>query len=147
MKWVEERQENFIATAHGRGQIQYVDVSYKNDGTVTGMKLRIYADLGAFCQVLSHAIPTLTPSLAPGIYMIKDMAWTTYGMYTNKVPYDAYRGAGRPEGAYIIERAMDLVSQKLGMDPAEIRRKNFIPKDSFPYETPTGKEYDSGDYE
>lgn len=147
MKWVEERQENFIATAHGRGQIQYVDVSYKNDGTVTGMKLRIYADLGAFCQVLSHAIPTLTPSLAPGIYMIKDMAWTTYGMYTNKVPYDAYRGAGRPEGAYIIERAMDLVSQKLGMDPAEIRRKNFIPKDSFPYETPTGMEYDSGDYE
>jgi len=147
MKWVEERQENFIATSHGRGQVQYVDVSYKNDGTVTGMKLRIYADLGAFCQVLSHAIPTLTPSLAPGIYMIKDMAWTTYGMYTNKVPYDAYRGAGRPEGAYIIERAMDLVSQKLGMDPAEIRRRNFIPKNLFPYKTPTGMEYDSGDYE
>ena len=147
VKWAEERQENFIATSHGRGQAQYVEAAYKNDGTLLGMRLRIYADLGAYTEVLSHAIPTLTPSMAPGVYRVRDMAWTTYGVYTNKVPYDAYRGAGRPEGAYIIERVMDLIARRLNMDPVEVRRKNFIPKDAFPYQTPTGMEYDSGDYE
>ncbi len=147
VKWAESRQENFISTSHGRGQVQYVEAAYNKDGAILGLKLRIYADLGAYCQVLSHAIPTLTPSMAPGVYSFKNIAWTTYGVFTNKVPYDAYRGAGRPEGAYIIERAVDLIANALGMDPAEIRRKNFIPKEFFPYETPTGMVYDSGDYE
>ena len=147
VKWTEDRQENFIATSHGRGQVQYVDAAYKLDGTLSAMRLRIYADLGAYCQVLSHAIPTATPSMAPGVYRVNNIAWTTYGVYTNKVPYDAYRGAGRPEAAYIIERVMDLIARKLGMDPVEVRRRNFISKDSFPYKTPTGMEYDSGDYE
>ncbi len=147
VKWAEDRQENFIATSHGRGQIQYVEAAYKNDGTLLGLRLRIYADLGAYCEVLSHAIPTLAPSMSPGVYTVKDIAWTTYGVYTNKVPYDAYRGAGRPEGAYIIERVMDLIANALSMDPAEVRRKNFIPKNAFPYQTPTGMVYDSGDYE
>lgn len=147
VKWTEDRRENFVSTSHGRGQVQYVEAAFKKDGTLTGVRLRIYADLGAYCQVLSHAIPTLTPSLAPGVYKCQDFAWTTYGVFTNKVPYDAYRGAGRPEGAYIIERTMDMVAQKLGMDPAEVRRRNFIPKDAFPYKTPTDMEYDSGDYE
>ncbi|MEK7814630.1 MAG: molybdopterin cofactor-binding domain-containing protein, partial [Chloroflexota bacterium] len=147
VKWVEGRQEHFISTSHGRGQVQYVEAAYKKDGTLLGMRLRIYADLGAYCQVLSHAIPTLTPSMAPGVYRVQNFAWTTYGVYTNKVPYDAYRGAGRPEGAYIIERVMDLIARKLDLDPVEVRRRNFIPKDAFPYQTPTGLEYDSGDYE
>ena len=147
VKWVEERQENFVSTSHGRGQVQYVEAAYKADGTLIGMRLRIYADLGAYCQVLSHAIPTLTPSMSPGVYKVRDLAWTTYGVYTNKVPYDAYRGAGRPEGAYIIERVMDLIAQRLDMDPVEVRRRNFIPKEAFPYKTPTGMEYDSADYE
>ena len=147
VKWVEDRQENFISTSHGRGQVQYVEAAYKNDGTLQALRLRIYADLGAYCQVISHAIPTLTPSMAPGVYRVSNISWTTYGVFTNKVPYDAYRGAGRPEGAYIIERAMDLIAQKLKMDPVDVRRVNFIPKDAFPYETPTGMVYDSGDYQ
>ena len=147
VKWTESRQENFISTSHGRGQVQFVEAAYKKDGTILGLKLRIYADLGAYCQVLSHAIPTLTPSMAPGVYAFRNIEWTTYGVFTNKVPYDAYRGAGRPEGAYIIERVVDLVAGALGMDPVDIRRKNFIPKDAFPYETPTGMVYDSGDYQ
>ncbi len=146
VKWTEGRQENFISTSHGRGQVQYVEAAYKKDGTILGLKLRIYADLGAYCQVLSHAIPTLTPSMAPGVYSFRNIEWTTYGVFTNKVPYDAYRGAGRPEGAYIIERVVDLVSSALGMDPVDVRRKNFISGESFPYETPTGMVYDSGDY-
>ena len=146
VKWIEERSENFISTSHGRGQAQYVEAAYKNDGTLLGMRLRIYADLGAYCQVVSHALPTLTPSMAPGVYGVQNFAWTTFGVITNKIPYDAYRGAGRPEGAYIIERVMDLIAQQLKMDPAEVRRKNFIPTDAFPYMTPTQMPYDSGDY-
>ena len=147
VKWAEERQENFIATSHGRGQVQYVEAAYKKDGTLTGLRLKIYADLGAYSEVLSHVIPTLTPSMAPGVYKVRDMEWTTVGVYTNKMPYNAYRGAGRPEAAYIIERVIDLIAHKLNMDPVEVRRKNFIPQDAFPYETPTGMSYDSGDYE
>ena len=147
VKWTEERQENFISTSHGRGQVQFVKAAFNNDGTLVGLKLKILADLGAYCQVLSHAIPTLTPSLAPGVYKIRDMEWETYGIYTNKVPYDAYRGAGRPEGAYIIERVMDCISAKTDIDPAEVRRRNFIPPSAFPYKTPTDMEYDSGEYE
>ena len=146
VKWIEERSENFIATAHGRGQSQYVEAAYKNDGTMIALRLRMYADLGAYCQVVSHMIPTLTPVMAPGVYGVQNFAWNAYGVLTNKIPYDAYRGAGRPEAAYIIERVMDLIAQKLGMDPTEIRRKNFIPTESFPYVTPTHMPYDSANY-
>ena len=138
--------ENFIATAHGRGQSQYVEAAYKNDGTLTALRLRLYADLGAYCQVVSHMIPTLTPVMAPGVYGVQNFAWNAYGVLTNKIPYDAYRGAGRPEAAYIIERVMDLIARKLGMDPTDIRRKNFIPTESFPYVTPTQMPYDSANY-
>ena len=146
VKWIEERTENFVATAHGRGQSQYVEAAYKNDGTLTALRLRMYADLGAYCQVVSHMIPTLTPVMAPGVYGVQNFAWEAYGVLTNKIPYDAYRGAGRPEAAYIIERVMDLIAQKLGMEPTEIRRKNFIPTESFPYVTPTHMPYDSANY-
>ena len=147
VKWAEDRTEHFVATSHGRGQAQYVQAAYKKDGTLLGMKLKIYADLGAYAQVISHVIPTLTPSLAPGVYACRDIGWTTIGVFTNKIPYDAYRGAGRPEAAYIIERVMDLIADATGKDPVAVRRKNFIPKDAFPYETPTGMIYDSADYD
>jgi carbon-monoxide dehydrogenase large subunit len=147
VKWAEDRTEHFVATSHGRGQAQYVQAAYKKDGTLLGMKLKIYADLGAYAQVISHVIPTLTPSLAPGVYACRDIGWTTIGVFTNKIPYDAYRGAGRPEAAYIIERVIDLIADATGKDPVAVRRKNFIPKDSFPYETPTGMIYDSADYD
>lgn len=147
VKWAEDRTEHFVATSHGRGQAQYVQAAYKKDGTLLGMKLKIYADLGAYAQVISHVIPTLTPSLAPGVYGCRDIGWTTVGVFTNKIPYDAYRGAGRPEAAYIIERVMDLIADATGKDPVAVRRKNFIPKDAFPYETPTGMIYDSADYD
>ena len=147
VKWTEERSENFVSTSHGRGQVQYVEAAYKNDGTLLGVKMRVIADLGAYPQFLSHMIPTLTPLLAPGVYKHQNLSWSTIGVYTNKTPTDAYRGAGRPEAAYLIERVMDLIGQKIGMDPIEIRRKNFIAKDAFPYVTPTGLQYDSGDYE
>jgi carbon-monoxide dehydrogenase large subunit len=146
VKWIEERSEHFIATAHGRGQSQYVEAAYKNDGTLVALRLRMYADLGAYCQVVSHMIPTLTPVMAPGVYGVQNFAWEAYGVLTNKIPYDAYRGAGRPEAAYIIERVMDLIAQKLDMEPTEIRRKNFIPTESFPYVTPTHMPYDSANY-
>ena len=146
VKWAEDRTEHFVATSHGRGQAQYVQAAYKKDGTLLGMKLKIYADLGAYAQVISHVIPTLTPSLAPGVYGCRDIGWTTVGVFTNKIPYDAYRGAGRPEAAYIIERVMDLIADATKKDPVAVRRKNFIPDDAFPYETPTGMVYDSADY-
>jgi len=147
VKWTEDRRENFLGTIHGRGQIQEIEAAYKKDGTITAIRLRIWADLGAYCQLFTHVIPTLTPSMACGTYRYKNIAWELWGVYTNKTPTDAYRGAGRPEAAYVVERMVDAVAHRLGMDPAEVRRKNFIRPDEFPYSTPTGMVYDSGDYE
>ena len=148
VKWTEERQEGFMSTSHGRGQLQYVEAAYKKDGTLLGMRFRIYGDLGAYCAYSTNAVPNnLTPSMVQGVYRVRDLAWSTYGVYTNKVPTDVYRGAGRPEAAYMVERVMDLIARDLNMDPVEVRRKNFIPKDAFPYKTATDLEYDSGDYE
>jgi carbon-monoxide dehydrogenase large subunit len=147
VQWAEERTENFAATIHGRGQVQEVEAAYDKDGVVLGLRVRIWADLGAYCQLFTHVIPTLTPTMLNGPYRIPNLAWELYGVYTNKTPTDAYRGAGRPEATYLLERTIDLVAYRLGMDPAEVRRRNFIPKDAFPYKTAVGTVYDSGDYE
>ena len=147
VKWTEERQENFVSTSHGRGQVQYVEAAYKNDGTLLGMRLRLYADLGAYTNRISHVIPTFTPSMAPGVYRVQNFSWSAALVFTNKTPYDAYRGAGRPDAAYMIERVMDLIAQKLNMDPVDVRRKNFIPADALPYVTPSNMPYDTGNYE
>ena len=148
VKWTEERQEAFMSTSHGRGQLQYGEAAYKKDGTLLGMRFRIYGDLGVYCSYSTNAVPNnLTPSMVQGVYRVRDLAWSTYGVYTNKVPADVYRGAGRPEASYMIERVMDLIARELDMDPVDVRRKNFIPKEAFLYRTATDLEYDSGDYE
>ncbi|MCX2727523.1 xanthine dehydrogenase family protein molybdopterin-binding subunit [Thermomicrobium sp. 4228-Ro] len=148
IKWIETRQENYVATIHGRDHIQYVDIAAKRDGTITGVRVRAYANMGAYLSTAAPGVPTwLFGLMLQGAYAIPVVHCDVYGVLTNTTPTDAYRGAGRPEATYLLERMIDLLARELGMDPAEIRRKNFIPKDKFPYTTPTGLQYDSGDYE
>ena len=147
IKWIEDRSEAFLATIHGRDIIGYVDLAAKRDGTVLGMKLRLVADIGAYNMLLTAAIPTLTMAMASGTYAFPAVRATLTEVFTNKPPTDAYRGAGRPEAIYFVERAMDILARELKLEPAEVRRKNFIQPDQFPYTTEMGSIYDSGDYE
>ena len=147
VKWVEDRSEAFVATTHGRDILAYVDLAAKRDGTVLGLKLRLIADIGAYNMLLTAAIPTLTMMMANATYNIPAIRTTLTEVFTNKTPTDAYRGAGRPEATYFVERAMDMLARELKMDPAEIRRKNFIQPNQFPFTTQMGAVYDSGDYE
>ena len=147
LKWIEDRSEAFVATTHGRDLICHVELAAKRDGTVLGLRMRIVADIGAYNMMLTAAIPTLTQLMASATYRIPAVRATLTEVFTNKTPTDAYRGAGRPEASYFVERGLDMLARELGMDPAELRRKNFIPKDAFPFQTQTGALYDSGDYE
>src|SRR5438128_9420854 len=117
------------------------------DGTITGLRYNVFADLGAYHQLLTPAIPTLTGLMLSGAYKIPAIQINVTGCFTNKMATDAYRGAGRPEATYVVERAMDLVAAELGIDPAEVRRKNFPATNEFPFHTATGLDYDSGNYE
>ena len=147
IKWVEDRSEAFVATTHGRDIIGYVEVAARRDGKVLGLKMRLIADIGAYNMLLTAAIPTLTMLMANATYDIPAIRTTLTEVFTNKTPTDAYRGAGRPEATYFVERAMDMLARELNMDPADVRRKNFIPADKFPYQTQMGAVYDSGNYE
>ena len=147
LKWIEDRSEAFMATIHGRDILAYVDIAGKNDGRVTGLKIKLIADIGAYNMILTAAIPTLTMLMLNGTYDIPAIRAELTEVFTNKMPTDAYRGAGRPEGTYFVERAMDMVARHLDMDPAEVKRKNFIKSDQFPFATQMGAVYDSGDYE
>src|SRR3954470_2403776 len=147
VKWNEDRTEAFVATTHGRDIIGYVDLAAKRDGTVLGMKIRLIADIGAYNMLLTAAIPTLTMMMANATYDIRAIRTTLTEVFTNKTPTDAYRGAGRPEATYFVERAMDMLARELNMDPAELRRKNLIQPSQFPFATQMGAVYDSGDYE
>ena len=147
VKWMEDRSEAFVATTHGRDILAYVDLAAKRDGTVLGLKLRLIADIGAYNMLLTAAIPTLTMMMANATYNIPAIRATLTEVFTNKTPTDAYRGAGRPEATYFVERAMDMLARELKMDPAELRRKNFIQPDQFPFTTQVGAIYDSGNYE
>jgi carbon-monoxide dehydrogenase large subunit len=147
VKWIEERSEAFVATTHGRDILGYVDLAAKRDGTVLGLKMRLIADIGAYNMLLTAAIPTLTMLMANGTYDIPAIRTTLTEVFTNKTPTDAYRGAGRPEATFFVERAFDMLARELKMDPAEVRRKNFIKSDRFPFQTQMGAVYDSGDYE
>ena len=146
LKWIEDRSEAFLATIHGRDILGYVDIAATRDGKVLGLKLRLIADVGAYNMLLTAAIPTLTMLMANATYDIPAIRTTLTEVFTNKTPTDAYRGAGRPEATYFVERGMDMLARRLGMDPAELRRRNFIPADRFPYATQMGAVYDSGDY-
>ena len=147
VKWCEDRSEAFVATTHGRDILAYVDLAATRDGTVLGLKMRLVADIGAYNMLLTAAIPTLTMMMANATYKIPAIRTTLTEVFTNKTPTDAYRGAGRPEATYFVERAMDMLARELKMDPAEVRRKNFIQPHEFPFATQMGAVYDSGDYE
>ncbi|MFN0122585.1 MAG: xanthine dehydrogenase family protein molybdopterin-binding subunit [Blastocatellia bacterium] len=147
VKWIEGRRENFQATIHGRGQTGTVQVAVKNDGTLLGLKYEVIADIGAYLQLLTPAVPTLTGLMLSGCYKIPAISMKCTEVFTNKVATDAYRGAGRPEATYLVERVMDCVARELGMDPIALRRKNFPKPEEFPFATACGVTYDSGDYE
>jgi len=147
IKWIESRRENVQATIHGRAQVGTVEVGCRNDGTITGLRYNVFADLGAYHQLLTPAIPTLTGLMLSGAYKIPAIQMNVTGVFTNKMSTDAYRGAGRPEATYVVERAMDIVAAELKMDPVQLRRKNFPAADEFPFHTATGLDYDSGNYE
>jgi carbon-monoxide dehydrogenase large subunit len=147
VKWAETRTENLLATTHGRGHVEYVEAAYRSDGKVTALRAKTIADVGAFASMLGPAIPTFTQLLACGPYAIEAVSWEIVDVYTNTMATEAYRGAGRPEAAYVVERVMDEVARKLGRDRIEVRRRNLLAKDVFPYTTPTGAVYDSGNYE
>lgn len=146
VKWTEGRRENFTSAIHGRDQRAKLEAAVKNDGTVTALRYKVVADLGSYCQVLTAAIPTLTGLMLTGSYKIPAAITELTAVYTNKMSTDAYRGAGRPEATYLIERIMDRVAQDLGKDPIEVRRKNFLGKGET-WITPQGTVYDSIDYE
>jgi carbon-monoxide dehydrogenase large subunit len=144
VKWVEERSENLTATHHGRAQIFDIEVAAKKDGTLLGYKVTQYVDTGAYVSVFS-SFQCSAYAIAEGAYDLKNVEFRTVGVLTNTTPTDAYRGAGRPEATHAIERGIDLVARELGMDPVEIRRKNFTKK--FPHTNYLGLIYDTGDYD
>lgn len=147
VKWSESRRENIAATIHGRDQINYLELALKKNGTILGLRAKLVADIGAYHQLLTPIIPTLTALLISGCYKMSAVQCDIVGVFTNKMATDAYRGAGRPEATYIIERMVDLAAHELNMDPAEIRRRNFPKAKEYPFATPTGILYDSGNYE
>ncbi len=148
VKWTEDRSENYKVTTHGRDHVQYVEMCGTRDGRITGLRTRVYAGLGAYASTSGPGIPTILHGLVySGAYTIPNIHGTIYGVYSTTTPVDAYRGAGRPEAAYLVERLVDIYAREIGMDPVEVRRKNFIPKDKFPYTVATGLTYDSGNYE
>ncbi|HEY8446057.1 MAG TPA: xanthine dehydrogenase family protein molybdopterin-binding subunit, partial [Thermomicrobiales bacterium] len=145
VKWIESRSENFLATNHGRNQWGEFEVGADKNGKVTALRARITLDSGAYPKALDLAWATWV--MATGPYEIPNLDYMVEGVYTNTVTNGAYRGAGRPEAAYYLDRLMDLVADEAGLDPAEVRRVNFIPPDKFPYRTLSGETYDSGEYE
>ncbi|MBA2449701.1 MAG: xanthine dehydrogenase family protein molybdopterin-binding subunit [Chloroflexi bacterium] len=147
VNWTETRRENFQAAMHGRGQIDDVEAAVMNDGRVTGLKVTATCDLGAYYQYVTPVMGMLTGMMLPGTYDIPNVHFELRGAFTNKTPVGAYRGAGRPEATYLLECMMDKVAHELDMDPAELRRINFISKEAFPHETVFGTSYDTGDYE
>ena len=148
VKWIEERSEAFMATTHGRDIIAYVDLAARRDGTVLGVRYRLIQDIGAYDFLLTAAIvPALALPVLTGNYDIPAVRCELTEVFTNKTSTDAYRGAGRPEAIYFVERTMDMLARELGMDPAELRRKNFVQPEQFPYTTQMGTVYDSGEYE
>jgi carbon-monoxide dehydrogenase large subunit len=146
VKWIESRRENFLCTIQGRGHVDYFELAAKKDGTILGIKLKLIQDLGAYHQLLTPVIPTLSVLMMPGLYRTKNIRADIVGAFTNCVPTDAYRGAGRPEATHGIERMVDILADELKIDPAEIRLKNFVHNEEFPFPTATGLMYDSGNY-
>lgn len=146
VKWIEERSENCAVTWHGRGQVQEVELAASKDGTVTGIRSRVLADMGAHLEPYSGFVPTIVAELQTGCYRITASQNSLVAVYTNATPTGPYRGAGRPEAAFLIERLMDRLAAELDMDPIELRLRNFVIPPEFPYTNAAGVSYDSGNY-
>ncbi|GAC1397872.1 MAG: molybdopterin-dependent oxidoreductase [Chloroflexota bacterium] len=144
IKWIETRSEHIQSTVHGRAQIAYVDLAAKNDGRIMGLRMRLIVDSGAYG---SAWLGEITAGMVTGCYHIPNLQTDAYTVLTNKTPLGAYRGAGRPEATYYIERAIDVLADRIGIDPVEVRRKNFIPPEAFPYSLPDWPLFDTGEYE
>jgi carbon-monoxide dehydrogenase large subunit len=147
IRWAESRRENIAATIHGRDTINDVEMALARDGSILGLRLHVLSDMGAYHQLLTPLIPQLTALMAPGCYKVPALEVTIVGVFTNKMSTDAYRGAGRPEATYVIERMMDLAARELNMDPLQIRMKNFPQPREFPFTTAAGLVYDSAQYQ
>jgi carbon-monoxide dehydrogenase large subunit len=147
IKWTESRSEGYQATIHGRDQIQDIEVSATKDGKLLGLKVELLADMGAYLQLVTPGVPILGAFMFPSIYKMDSYTFSCTGVFTTKTPTDAYRGAGRPEATYAIERIMDELAAELGMDPLELRRRNWIKHEEFPFDSICGLTYDSGNYE
>src|SRR5437899_3681381 len=146
VKWIETRSDNLVGMTHGRGQVQHVELGATRDGRLIGLRARVVADIGAYPGIASF-LPFLTGQMSSGVYAIPAIDYEAHCVVTNTTPLAAYRGAGRPEAAAMVERAMDMLAMELGMDPVELRRRNLIAADRFPHTTAGGATYDSGEYE
>jgi carbon-monoxide dehydrogenase large subunit len=144
VRWTETRIEHMTSTTHGRAQVADLAAAVDADGTITALRMHVIADIGAY--PIFTFIPDLTLLMGVGVYGVTNVDLKSTCVFTNSTPVAAYRGAGRPEAAYYLERLVDVVAHELGKPPEEIRRKNFIPPAAFPYTTPTGQKYDSGEY-
>lgn len=147
VKWTESRSEGYLATHHGRGMIQDIEIAATRDGRLLGLKADLLVDMGAYLMLVTPGIPILGAFMYPGIYKMDSYELNVTGVFTTRTPTDAYRGAGRPEATYAIERIMDELAAELGLDPVELRRRNWIRHEEFPYTTIAGLTYDSGNYE
>jgi carbon-monoxide dehydrogenase large subunit len=147
VKWKADRSESFMSDAHGRDHVTHVELALDRDAKFLALKVSTIANMGAYLSTFATCIPTyLYGTLLAGTYTTPAIYVETKAVFTHTVPVDAYRGAGRPEATYLLERIVDLAADELGMDPAELRRRNFIPADAYPYQTPVALQYDSGDY-
>ena len=147
VKWTAERSESFVSDAHGRDHVTHAELALDKDGKFLALKVSTIANLGGYISTFAPAVPTyLYATLLAGTYTTPAIYAEVKAAFTNTVPVDAYRGAGRPEASYVLERIIDRAARELKIDPAELRRRNFIPKNAYPYQTPVALAYDSGDY-
>ncbi len=147
VKWTAERSESFMSDAHGRDHVTHVELALDAQARFLALKVSTIANMGAYLSTFAPCIPTyLYGTLLAGTYTTPAIYVETKAVFTHTVPVDAYRGAGRPEATFLLERVVDLAADELGIDPAELRRRNFIPADAYPYQTPVALQYDSGDY-
>jgi carbon-monoxide dehydrogenase large subunit len=147
VRWIETRSENLVAMPHGRGQVDYVEMGFDEDARLTGMRVRVVSDAGAYAGFGGALGLGPTRLMAQGVYKIPAITYDAAAVLTNTTPMGAFRGAGRPEAAELLERTMDLAADELGIDPVELRRRNLLQKDAFPMTSLMGAAYDSGDYE
>ncbi|HET9093009.1 MAG TPA: molybdopterin cofactor-binding domain-containing protein [Acidimicrobiales bacterium] len=147
VRWIETRSEATQATIQGRGQIQQIELAADERGRIQAVRVRLLADMGAYLQLVTPGVPLLGAFLYTGVYDVPAYSFSCRSLFTNLTPTDAYRGAGRPEATYAIERAIDVLATRVGVDPAEIRRRNYIRPEQFPYSSAAGLVYDSGAYE